>query len=559
MLKTSRARGWGAVLVVIASFIFRSAATADDNAITADPPVTRPKTQPCVVQLFANVRFDNFSPRDFGYEPPADCARPWAKVVLEGDFYVTAGRQFDRTANIWIGGANIYFGTTQEPSATVSPSWHVERDLTDYSPLFTSAQPGRVVLFNLVNQTYTGVLFGSADLQFYPLERSEDPPVTADAVLPLSAGERGGTVSLETFDSVLERSFTLPTNIERAYLDIVAQSQAGDEFWMLCVPDEVRGRLRSCGGTGFRETEIAIDGIPAGVAPVYPWIYTGGIDPFLWRPIPGVQTLNFVPYRVDLTPFAGLLSDGRAHSVAIRVFNANHRFEVTGAVLLYLDRGSRQVTGAVTRNTLPAAPTPVVEVDVRTVDGVTSGTVVIRSSRRFELAGVVHTSHGTIHTRVEQNIQFSSEQAFDNITATSFSQNLNQMTAISSQTTASGEENDDRAISRRLEWPLALSFSSRLRADGITERRTIIRQEYRDDERSAGDNDDFSREVSSVVTPSDTLLIRGGAVVGREGQASSHRYFSRDSNGRCYSRRITAEVGRVTGIVDGERCDEDRQ
>jgi hypothetical protein len=534
-------------------------ARADENAITADPLVRRPNTTPCVVQLFTEMRFDNYSSKFFDYAPPGGCPGPWAKVVLEADFRVTAGRQFDRTAIMWIGGANIYFATTQEPSATVSPSWHIERDLTDYSPLFTAARPGRIDLFNVVNPTYTGILFGSATLQFYPVERSEDSPVTADVVLPLSAGDTGGTVYLETSQSLLERSFALPTNIERAYLDIVAQSQAGDEFWMLCVPDDVRGQLRSCGGTGFRETEIAIDGIPAGVAPVYPWIYTGGIDPYLWRPIPGVQTLNFIPYRVDLTPFAGLLSDGRTHSLTVRVFNANHRFEVTGAILLYLDRGSRQVTGAVTRNTLAAAPTPVAEVDVRTVDGVTSGTVVIRSARRFEIAGVVHTSHGTVHTRVSQNIDFSSEQLFDNITATSFSQNLNQMTTISSQTTVSGGENDDRSTSRRFEWPLSLSFSSRLRPDGVTtERRTIIRQEYRDQERSA-DDDDFFREVSSVVTPSDTLLIRGGAVIGREGQASSHTYFSREADGPCYSRRITAEGGRVTGIVDGERCGEQQR
>jgi len=54
--------------------------------------------------------------------------------------------------------------------------------------------------------------------------------------------------------------------------------------------------------TAFRESEVTIDGNPAGVAPVYPWIFTGGIDPELWIPIPGVQTLNFKPYRVNLTP-----------------------------------------------------------------------------------------------------------------------------------------------------------------------------------------------------------------------------------------------------------------
>lgn len=86
---------------------------------------------------------------------------------------------------------------------------------------------------------------------------------------------------------------------------MITQSQIGDEFWYTCVPNDVATELESCGGTAFREAEVSIDGTPAGVAPVYPWIYTGGVDPFFWEPIPGVQTLNFIPYRVDLTPFAG--------------------------------------------------------------------------------------------------------------------------------------------------------------------------------------------------------------------------------------------------------------
>jgi Peptide N-acetyl-beta-D-glucosaminyl asparaginase amidase A len=87
-----------------------------------------------------------------------------------------------------------------------------------------------------------------------------------------------------------------------------------DEFWCTNAPNDVATELEEYGGTGFRETEISIDGQPAGLAPVYPWIFTGGIDPFLWVPIPGVQTLNFVPYRVDLTPFAALLSNGESHT-----------------------------------------------------------------------------------------------------------------------------------------------------------------------------------------------------------------------------------------------------
>ncbi len=540
-------------LLVIAQSILASVASAGQYAITADPPVPRPSAKPCVVQLFTEMRFDDFTPRSFEYAPPDQCPGPWAKVVLEGDFYVTAGRQYDRTANIWLGGANIYFGTTAEPSSTISPSWHVERDLTDYAPLFTLPQAGRVDLGNLVDPTYTGVIFGSVDLQLYPVDPSEDPPTTSDVVLPLSGSPTGGTVALQTSADVLERSFTLPMNIERAYLDVVAQSQAGDEFWYLCVPDEVRTVLRSCGGTGFRETEIAIDGQPAGVAPIYPWIFTGGIDPYLWRPIPGVQALNFVPYRVDLTPFAGVLSDGQAHSVAVRVFNANHNFATTASLLLYLDPGAKQVTGGVTTNTLEGNPTPDQQVDVSTVKGVTSGTVVIRSSRLFEIEGFVTTSHGRVDTRVAQGIDFSSSQEF-NLTSTTFAQDLTQTTSISSVTTTT-QDDLSWEITRQFDWPLTLSFHSNPRPDGSTARTTIIREEYNDHGSLTEEGQPVSSsDLSSVMSTRDTLLLRGSTVIGREDQASSHQYFSQDSSGACYSRTINSAGGVVTEIVDGERC-----
>jgi len=62
-----------------------------------------------------------------------------------------------------------------------------------------------------------------------------------------------------------------------------------------------------------------------------------GIDPELWIPIPGVQTLNFKPYRVNLTPFASLLDDGQPHTIALSVFNADSYFSATATLLLYLD------------------------------------------------------------------------------------------------------------------------------------------------------------------------------------------------------------------------------
>src|ERR1700727_1993061 len=106
------------------------------NTLSHDPNVIRPSTAPCVVQLFSNAEFDNFNPYSFTYTPAVDCPGPWAKVVFEADINVTAGVQFDRTANFWLGPTNIYFGTTAEPSPSLGPSWHVESDLTDYTPIF---------------------------------------------------------------------------------------------------------------------------------------------------------------------------------------------------------------------------------------------------------------------------------------------------------------------------------------------------------------------------------------------------------------------------------------
>jgi hypothetical protein len=479
------------------------------NTATADPTVPRPDTTPCTVTLFSNIPFADFSSKFFTFTPPSACPGPWEKVVLEADFSIEAGRQFDRTANIWVGGTNVYFGTTSEPSRTVARSWHIERDLTDYSALFNNSQNGRVDLGNLVNSTFTSTLFGTAQLQFYPLSRHGQAPDTADMVLPLSGSNTGGTVFLSNTANALSANFNLPTNVERAYLDVIAQSQAGDEFWYTCVPNDVANELQSCGATGFRETEVTIDGQPAGVVPVYPWIYTGGIDPLLWRPIPGVQTLNFVPYRVDLTPFAGLLSNGKPHTVSVNVFNANSGFSTTATLLVFQDHGATQVTGAVTKNTLAAAPTPTVTENLTTdAGGNISGNVAVTSNRSFRLEGFVRTSHGRVDTSVEQNIRFSNSQDF-NISGLVFIQNITQKTSISSLTNTRGRNQNGKTSFQTFEWPLTVDINFTVNADGSGGlQTTTIKQTFNNNQLiQGGDGPDFFSTVSNTVAPTDTLLF----------------------------------------------------
>jgi len=524
------------------------------NTAFADPRVPRPHTTPCKVTLYQLFEFADFNPKSFTYTPPANCPGPWAKVILEANFSINQGRQFDRTANIWIGPTNIYFGTTAEPSHNVARHWHVERDLTDYSSIFTVTQAGTVDLGNLVNSTFTSILHGSADILFYPLAQNQLPPRAADQVIAFSSGPTGGTVALNTTTDLLEQTLTLPTNITDLYFDVFAQSQFNDEFWYSCVPNDVANELQSCGGTAFRESEVTIDGSPAGVAPVYPWIYTGGIDPYLWRPIPGVQTLNFLPYRVNLTPFAALLDDGQPHTIALSVFNADSYFSATASLLLYLDAGANKLTGALTENTL-AVPVPNITENIHTTEsGNIEGGVSTKSAHNFQISGYVNTSLGPVTTTVAQNINFSNLQYFK-ITSSFYEQNINQGTTIHSVVTTHNAGGIFTDVDSQT-WPLKLNFTLLFNPDGSGSQATTVNQYYERDQQSKrnGQATSFSI-VRNRVTPTDTLDFAPGFVItGNTNQSSAQNYFTSNSSGYCYSRSITASAGLLTSVTNGQGC-----
>jgi hypothetical protein len=521
------------------------------NTVSADPNVTRPSTTPCVVQLFSGAEFDNFNPYSFTYTPPADCPGPWAKVVFEADINVTAGTQFDRTANFWLGPTNIYFGTTAEPSSNLGPSWHVESDLTDYRPIFYNAQQGTADIGNLVNSTFTGIIFASASLEFYPVVKGQTAPVTADEVLALSAGPSGGTVALGSTSSTLSGTFTMPTNVQTAYLDVYAQSQSGDEFWYTCVPSDVASELQSCSNTAFRETEITIDGQPAGVAPVFPWIFTGGIDPFLWFPIPGLQTLNFTPYRVNLTPFAGLLSNGQPHTVSLSVYNANNFFSATASLLLYLDSGSTRTTGAITQDTL-TGPSPLVTEKLNVQPTSIKGTVEVTSKRNFAISGFVNTSHGKVTTRVAQTVSFYNNQYFS-ITGNAYLQDISQGTTVNSYTTVSQPGAASIIYNQNYIFPLTVDISLAFLTNGNINQTTNAKQIYQHTARTTqAGKVTFSSFLENAGQHVDTLELNSSFnLLGNRRQSSAQQYNYYDSTGAAYDCAISAAANALTAFSPG--------
>jgi hypothetical protein len=257
---------------------------------------------------------------------------------------------------------------------------------------------------------------------------------------------------------------------------------------------------------------------------------------------------------VDLTPFAGVLSNGQPHQVAVSVFGANNGFSTTATLLIFQDHGSNQVTGEVTRNTV-GVPTPNTVENVNTAaDGTITGSVTVTSSRIFRVTGFVRTSHGRIETDVRQNIQFSSVQDF-NITNTAFVQNIKQRTTITSETQTDGHGGGN--ASQTFNWPLDLTFSFNVNADGSGgSQTTTIRQQFQSAAVHHGDNGPATFSVvSNTVTPSDTLLFDANFnITGSTGQQNAQDFFSNDSESGCFSRQITASAGLLTSITDGAFC-----
>lgn len=437
-------------------------------AASFDPPFPAASGTPCTVTLFAGDQFADFNAHPFTYTP--SCPGPWSRIVFRANFAITPGIQFDRTATVSINDVNIYFGTTREDDPTFGPTWNVTRELTQYAQLFTTTQTGEVDCGNLVNDQYTGVISGSGFLDFYPVTPTAPAPVVADLVLPLNTS--GGPAQLSDSSSQLAQTFTLPTNVIRAYLDVVTQSQNEDEFWWSCAPNQFAPTLEDCGNSAFREGEITIDGTLAGIAPVYPWIYTGGIDPNLWLPIPGVQTLNFTPYEVDLTPFAALLSDGQPHTVGLSVFNADNYFSVTGTLLVYEDHGASTVTGATTINTL-TEPNPVYGGNV-SVDsnGVPVGYVSAGLIRRFTISGYVNSSTGKVTTTINESDQFDNLQTYSD-NADTYKQNTSVTT-----TTTVGSNGNVQVTTSNFTYPLNVGLSLSTGSNGDLDEIISVDQDY---------------------------------------------------------------------------------
>ena len=268
-----------------------------------------PSAPSCTVQVVKDFRFHNTAygsdlPFTGDYVPA--CPGPWSKVVLTMSAFVRTGTQFDRIGDVLIGGVEMLHLTTPEGESGET-DWSISRDVTEYASVLRDRQPAYFIIGNQTDDTYTGDFYGSLSLTFY---RGAAAP-TPDLVVGLnSAVDRG--LPTRSGDQPLTSAVTLPQNTTSLTAEVFASGHGAEEEDWWNAPFAC-----ASGGVPYREVGVSVDGRLAGMAPVFPTIYTGGYGPDFWRPIPSPRALNLRPYSFDLTPFVGQLTDRLPHQISL--------------------------------------------------------------------------------------------------------------------------------------------------------------------------------------------------------------------------------------------------
>ncbi len=115
----------------------------------------------------------------------------------------------------------IFRTSTPEPSPD-GIEWSVEKDVTRYSDTFRRGGDVEMLIGNVVDDTYTGVLDVKVTLTFYAQGGAVKSAATPDRVLALQDG-----------------TLTTPRNSERVVAEVYATGSGGgcEEYWYLTVPD----------------------------------------------------------------------------------------------------------------------------------------------------------------------------------------------------------------------------------------------------------------------------------------------------------------------------------
>lgn len=397
------------------------------------PPPLLPTSSSCSL-LVLNHSFAytyGLPPATVPYAPPdSDCSAPWAHVVLTLSV-ASAGDQYDRIAAVWLGGVELLRTSTAEPTES-GVFWHVKKDVTKYQSLLRRPSNLSMMLENLVNDEFTGIYHCNLTLDFYPVyDDDDDVGYTArrisrevsvlkkpkkeemavdndpaDLILPISNenSENGYWFRIQDKpDDVHSRSVVIPKNAYKAVLEVYVSFHGNDEFWYSNLPNSYieQNNLTTGRGNGaFRRLVATIDGRLVGAVVPFPVIFTGGINPLFWAPVVAIGAFNLPSYNLDVTPFLGLLLDGKPHEFGLNVTDSISFWLVDANLHLWLDSDSSSVQAKLMQYLVPP-----LSISRGNKFFHLNGTFKIDAGSKFHFTGWVNSSLGNLTTDINHKLK----------------------------------------------------------------------------------------------------------------------------------------------------------
>ncbi|KAK4433351.1 Peptide-N4-(N-acetyl-beta-glucosaminyl)asparagine amidase A [Sesamum alatum] len=537
-------------------------------------------TLPVLSHSFGNTI--NLPPTNTTYSPPRNCT--WSRVVLHLSA-ASNGSQYDRIAAVWLSGAELLRTSTPEPTPE-GIFWNVRKDVTRYSSLLRQSNLTlSVMLENIVNDVYTGVYRVNLTFLYYdvagngttykhsnfalplisPNRKStirklkDSPPVPptlkssleldenpADLIIPISAiGDEGFWFRIESESDAVYQGIQIPLNTYRAVIEVYVSFHGNDEFWYSNPPDsyiEMNGLPTKRGHGAYREVLVKLDDNVVGSVVPFPVIFTGGINPLFWEPVVSIGAFDLPSYEIELTPFLGLLLDGRVHYFGLGVADAISFWLVDANLHLWLDDNVDKVQAGPIKYNYPSRCVER-ESEFQQLDGKFE----IEGKRETEFSGWVNSTAGNFTTYLWSRLKFENTIKFNkNGTEKDVKQKVKVTNEVKVES-ASGASISSITVKRK--YPLRITTST-LPGSGKDTYLMITKLEHSLEEEKQDGN--FESTLDNSQKSSGWMFVQDHDVL--SGAATTYQSYDVEDSFGCFTRQVLAENGSIKNETKSFLC-----
>ncbi|KAJ0715660.1 putative peptide-N(4)-(N-acetyl-beta-glucosaminyl)asparagine amidase [Helianthus annuus] len=490
-------------------------------------PIKLPNTKPCSTHILQHDFAYTYGspPVSTPYSPPSTSNCPsntFSRIVLQWSA-TCKGRQFDRIFGVWLGGVELLRSCTAEPRAT-GIQWTVKKDITSFH-----FYPNKL--------SENGLNLGTLDNKW------------ADLIIPISRNmpmNDGLWFEIENSTDVEVKEFRVPQNAYRAVLEVYVSFHENDEFWPTNVVNEyvLDNNLTGYPGNGpFREVVVSLDGGVIGAVWPFTVVYTGGVNPLLWRPITGIGSFDLPTYDIEITPFLGSILNGKTHEFGFSVTNALNVWYIDANLHVWLDEKSEKTTGKLlTQNISP--------LHVSLVSNYTglNGTFVTKATRSIKSTGWVQSSHGKIVTETTQKFNYTNIMV---MAENADSQIVNQIIEFNDSVYAKIPSSVVSKESLKT-FSFYIHSDTEDKGNGSYAELADITLGFNEKKIGNSDSKSFTSVLENVQNGQGSMFVKGNLVV--SGLGSTQQMYKYGDDEFCYFRDVSSSNYTIIYDKEGHTC-----